>query len=76
MCLVLVCFLFPDERNVWWNDIFESIPNQGLSFSGPYPVALGGQGQVSKNAMKYVSEELLNSDLQMLYPILHVIWNL
>ena len=32
------------------------------------------QGQVSKNAVKCVSEELLNSDLQMVYPILHVIW--
>ena len=47
---------------------FESITNQELSFAGSYPAAVGCQGQVSKNAMKYVSEELLNSDLQMLYP--------
>ena len=68
VCLVLVCFFFPDERNVWWNDIFESIINQELSFAGPYPAAVGCQCQVSKNAVKCVSEELLDSDLQMLYP--------
>ena len=61
-------FFFPDERNVWWNDIFESITNQELSFAVPFPVGVGYQGQVSKNAVKSVSEELLNSDLQMLYP--------
>ena len=55
--------------------IFESIANQELSFAGPYPAAVWCQGQVSKNAAKCVSEDLLNSDLQMLYPILHVIWN-
>ena len=33
------------------------------------------QGQISKNAVKCVLDELLNSDLHMLYPILHVIWN-
>ena len=59
----------------WWNDIFESITNQELSFAGPYPVAVGCHGQVSKNAVKCVSEELLNTDLQMLYHILCVIWN-
>ena len=70
MYLVLVFFFFPDERNVWWNDVFESTANQELSFAGPswYPAAVGCQGQVSKNAVKCVSEELLNSDLQMLYP--------
>ena len=47
---------------------FESITNQELSFAGPNPVAVGCQGQVSKNALKCDSEELLNSDLQMLYP--------
>ena len=68
MCLVLVFFFFPDESNVWWNDIFERITNQELSFVGPYPAAVGCQGQVSKNAVKCVSEELLTSALQMLYP--------
>ena len=63
--MVLICFaFFPDERN----HIFESITNQELSFAGPYPVAVGCQGQVSKNAMKCVLEELPKSDLQMHYP--------
>ena len=75
MRLVLVFFFFPDKRNLWWNDIFESITNQELSFAGPYPVAVGCQGQVSKSAVKRVSDEVLSSGLQMLYPILHVIWN-
>ena len=38
-------------------------------------IAGGCQGQVLKNAVKCVSGELLNNDLQMLYPILRVIWN-
>ena len=42
--------------------------NQELSFAGPYPAAVGCQGQVFKNAVKCVSAELLNSDLPMLYP--------
>ena len=63
MCLISVFFFFPDERNVWCNDIFESITNQELSFAGPCPVAVGWQGQVSKNTVKCVSEELLKSDL-------------
>ena len=74
MCFVLVCFFVLDERNVWWNYIFERITNQELSFAGPYPVAVGCQGQVLKNAVKCVWEsacvweDLLNSDLHMIYP--------
>ena len=67
-CIWSYFFFFPAERNVWWNDVFESVANQELSFAGPYPAAVGCQGQVSKNEVKCVSEELLNSDLQMLYP--------
>ena len=59
---------FPDERNCMVKWYFESITNQELSFAGPYPAAVGCQNQVSKNAMKCVSEELLTSDLHMLYP--------
>ena len=66
--MVLVCFSFPDERNVWWNDTFESITNQELSFAGPYPVAFMMPGSSLQNAVESVSEELLNSDLQMIYP--------
>ena len=46
---------------------FESITNQELSFAGPYHAYVGCQGQVTKNAVKCVSEELLDSHLQMLY---------
>ena len=48
--------------------LFESISYQEFSFAGPHPVVVGCQGHISKNAVKCVSEGLLNSDLQMLYP--------
>ena len=54
--MVLTCFVFPDDRNVWWRDILKSSSNPELSFAGPYLVAVGCQSHILKNAVKCLSQ--------------------